>query len=233
MKNSLLILVIGIIYFGCSSDEPGTSNQCFDGLEIIQNNPNSKVFTDEDGFLVIQINDPQATDDVVLRYSTLDGFIAGRNHYLFTLATISDFETEEDTDKPPTAYAIFNHIAYDFDIDNPIISIKAGGDNSNIIFPGFTGGATNLAGNNAVTMKLILEGDPADVTAGSFNAPFTWDGFELPDPIVTSISFGVSPHLERDFDTQFLEFRLRYIDVEDPRRVLNEERLMRFNFDCD
>lgn len=232
MKTFFFSLVIVVLIVGCSSDEPASlSNQCFDGLEVIQNNPNSEVFTNEEGFLVVRINDPQAIDDVVLRY-TIDGFVGDRNYYLDSAPVITDFETEEDTDTPPTAYIINTDIAYDFDINNPIISIKTGGDFSNVSFPGFNRGASNLTNSSTVLMRFIIEESEASIIAGSYATPVIWEGF-LPDPLVTSISLGVSPQLERNFDTQLLEFQFRLIDVEDPFRRFKEERAMRFNFDCE
>ena len=92
---------------GCSSDElESGQNQCFDGIEIIQNNPDSEVFTDGEGFLVIRINDPQSADDVVLRYTT-ESFVTDRTYYMTLFPVISDFETEQDNSSPghkPTLY---------------------------------------------------------------------------------------------------------------------------------
>lgn len=231
MKRLVGILLILVFLSSCKSDDPKLPDQCFDGLEIIRNNPNAEVFTNEEGFLVVRIPDPQAIDDVILRY-TIDGFVQDRNYYLDTSPSISDFESDEGADTPPTAYIINTEIAYDFDITDPIISIKAGGDVSNVAFPGFNRGAPNLSRSSNVPLRIIIEGAEADVIAGAYATPVTWAGF-LPDPLVTSISLGVSPQLERNFDTQLLEFRFRLIDVENPFRRFKEERTMRFNFDCD
>jgi len=161
------------------------------------------------------------------------GFVTDRTYYMTLFPIISDFETEQDTSIPPTAFQIAASIAYDFEVDNPLIHVQANGAGNNFIFPGFTRGNVSQTTSPQILLQIALEGDQADVSAGNFTLPFTWDGFALPDPIVTSISFGVQPSLERNFDTQFLEFRIQYIDIEDPDRVFNEERTMMFNFDCD
>ena len=231
-KHPYILSLITLIAFCCQQSEDPSPQNCFGGLEVITNNPGAEVYTenmDGEGYLIIRIEDPQAEDDVILRY-TDTGFTNDRAYYLQFSAEQIHAETEEPDVSGPTAAVSYVNISYDFDVDTPIINIKNGGDTNNIIAPGFTQGATNTSTHGGKGFRVMLDGTEADITAGTFNRPFTWDGFQLPDPIVTSISFGVSPRLEEQYDTQLLEYRISFINKETGGIP---ERDIQFNFDCE
>jgi hypothetical protein len=226
MKRLIFLFLIFLSVACTISENPNPEEGCLDGLEIIKNNANSEVIT-EDGYLKIKITNPQNIDDVVIRF-TQEHPQADRDYFFELIPVLMDFTYEDGSTDLKSSHAAGASVSYDFDTTNPLIEVYASSRISNFSMEDFNRGFPRSIPTSSLDLSIQIQGENVTFNVGGNKFDRTWSGTELPDPLTTEIKLGVLPASNQNDKMTYAEYWIAYIKLE---WWVNSEKDFSYPFD--